>query len=111
MCPVTCQQIGAETLVFAMVSVASDVIFMLWWVGVAFMTNLRIGISGAHGCQKLFIFCCYLQWLSHLGQLCVVFYKCFDTRLCLIYVFYSEFGTWAIFLLLSIVNRSPVSQI
>ena len=55
MCPVTCQQIGAETLVFAMVSVASDVIFMLWWVGVAFMTNLRIGISGAHGCQKLFI--------------------------------------------------------
>ena len=55
MYPVTSQRIGVETLVFAMVSVASDVIFMLWWVGVAFMTNLRIGISGAHGCQKLFI--------------------------------------------------------
>ena len=27
-CPVTCQRIGVETLVFAMVSVASDVMFM-----------------------------------------------------------------------------------
>ena len=50
-----CQPIGVETLLFAMVSVASDVIFMLWRFGAAFMTNLRIGISGAHGCQKLFI--------------------------------------------------------
>ena len=55
MYPVTCQRIGVETLVFAMVSVASDVIFMLWRFGAALMTNLRIGISGAHGCQKLFI--------------------------------------------------------
>ena len=60
MYPVTCQRIGVETLVFVMVSVASDVIFMLWRVGAAFMTNLRIGISGAHGCQKLFIVPCFL---------------------------------------------------
>ena len=49
--------------------------------------------------------------VGHFGQLCVVFYKYFDTRLCLTYVFYSEFGTLATLLLLFIVNRSPVSQI
>ena len=85
-----------------MVSVASDVIFMLWWVGVTFMTNLRIGISGAgstaaNNCSFFVNSFCYLQWLSHLRQLCVVFYKYFDTRLSLIYVFYIEFGTWAVF--------------
>ena len=65
----------------------------------------------AKSCSFFYIFCCYLQWLGNFGQLYVAFYKYFDTRLSLIYVFYIEFGTWAFFLLLFIVNRSPVSHI
>lgn len=73
-----------------MVSVASDVMFMWWWLGVAFLTNLRIQIWGARGCQELFIFlyilllfavveqswaimCCILQVLWHSA----VFHLCF----------------------------------
>ena len=45
--------------------------------------NLGIQILEGRGLQSLLISCCYLQWLGHLWQLCVVFYMHFDTSLVL----------------------------
>jgi hypothetical protein len=93
-----------------MVSVALGISFMWCWLGVAFLTNLGGRLWGARGLQRLLIFCCYLQWLSHVGQLCVVFLQYFATWLCLVLFLQWIWHTSKYFV--AIYNQSePISRI
>ena len=66
-----------------MVSIVLGSMFTWCLLGVVFLTDLGIQILEGRGLQSLLICCCYLQWLGHVWQLCVVFYIHFDTLLIL----------------------------